>query len=100
MDYKIILSEVFLKDLKEIVDYLTQEAGEETAAHVANSIVNCAYQTAPNPFIGKPVNHPQKVRKVSCRPYLIYYKINQEERAVEIIRAWHGARNPRSLKLG
>ncbi len=41
----------------------------------------------------------QQVRKVPFPPYIIFYKIHDKEGVVEILRFWHGARDPRRLRL-
>jgi plasmid stabilization system protein ParE len=41
----------------------------------------------------------QQIRKVPFPPYVIFYKIYDEERVVEILRFWHGARNQNRLRL-
>jgi plasmid stabilization system protein ParE len=38
-------------------------------------------------------------RKVAVKPYLIFYKIDEENRTVEILRFWHAARDQRRLRL-
>jgi len=45
-------------------------------------------------FIGQ-----RNIRKVPFRSYIIYYKIYEEERVVEILRFWHAARDQRRLRL-
>ncbi|MFM8716022.1 MAG: type II toxin-antitoxin system RelE/ParE family toxin [Spartobacteria bacterium] len=32
--------------------------------------------------------------------YLIYYDVNKSRKIVEVLRVWHGARDPRTLRLG
>jgi plasmid stabilization system protein ParE len=32
--------------------------------------------------------------------YLIYYDVDEDRKTVEVLRAWHGARNPQTLRLG
>jgi plasmid stabilization system protein ParE len=41
----------------------------------------------------------QNIRKVTFDPYVIYYKIYDDEQVVEILRFWHGARDQRRLRL-
>jgi large subunit ribosomal protein L33 len=39
------------------------------------------------------------IRKVTFKPYVIFYKIHDDEKIVEILRFWHGARDQRRLRL-
>lgn len=39
------------------------------------------------------------IRKVSFEAYIIFYKINEETRTVEILRFWHSAQNQNRLRL-
>ncbi len=99
MDYKVILSDLFISDLKEIVDYLTSRAGMEVAFRVGNELLDCALETGRNPLIGQPVRQRPGARKVLRYSFLIYYDVDEARRTVEILRAWHGARDPKTLRL-
>ena len=37
------------------------------------------------------------VRKLLLWPYLIFYRVNEQSRSVEILRFWHGARDTGEL---
>jgi plasmid stabilization system protein ParE len=39
------------------------------------------------------------IRKLPYQHYLIFYKIDEANHTVEILRFWHAARNPRRLRL-
>jgi ParE toxin of type II toxin-antitoxin system, parDE len=39
------------------------------------------------------------VRVIVLSPYLIFYRFEKAENKVEILRFWHGARDPLSLEL-
>ena len=51
------------------------------------------------PLRGAPVKARPGLRKLSHRYYLIYYRINEPMRLVEIVRIWDGRKNPASLAL-
>ncbi len=99
MDYKVILSDLFISDLKEIVDSLTSWAGEEIAFRIGNELVDRALDAGRNPHIGQPVRQRPGTRKVLRYPYLIYYDLDESRQAVEVLRVWHGARDPKTLRL-
>ena len=99
MDYQVILSDFFTSDLKEIVDYLTDRAGPEIASRIGNELLDRALEVERNPFIGQMVLQRQGVRKVLRHSYLIYYDVNETRQIVEVLRIWHGARDPKTLRL-
>ena len=39
------------------------------------------------------------VRKLVLRFYLIFYRVDDAARRVDVLRFWHGALDPRSLRL-
>ena len=99
MDYKVILSDRFLSDLREIVDYLNEHADADTAYRIGNELLDRALDVGQQPFQGKPVKQRPGARKVLRYPYLIYYDVNETRGTVEVLRVWHGARDPRTLRL-
>ncbi len=99
MDYTVVLSDLFVSDLKEIADYLTVHADLDTAARVGHRLLDGALDTGKNPFIGTPVRQRPGLRKMLRYPYLIYYEVDEARRSIEVLRAWHGARDPKTLRL-
>ena len=53
MDYQVILSDLFIADLKEIVDYLARRASPEAASRIGNELINRALEIGRNPFVGQ-----------------------------------------------
>jgi plasmid stabilization system protein ParE len=51
------------------------------------------------PYRGANVRRRPGVRKVMLRPYLIFYRIDEVRQCVEVLRFWHGAQDPRGLRL-
>jgi plasmid stabilization system protein ParE len=100
MEYKVILSDLFLSDLQEIVEYLAEVSGSETSSRIGNELLDCALEAGKKPFVGQPVKQRPGVRKVLRYHYLIYYDVNEPHKTVEVLRAWHGARDPKTLRLG
>ncbi len=99
MDYRVVLSDFFISDLKEIVDYLTVRAGSELASRIGHELLNRAMETGHNPFIGQAVKDRPGVRKVLRYSYRIYYDVDESRQVIEVLRIWHGARDPRTLRL-
>ena len=99
MDYQVILSDFFIADLKEIVEYLKLRASEEVAFRIGNELINRALDIGHNPFIGQLVKERPGARKILRYSYRIYYDVNKHQRIVEVLRVWHGARDPKTLRL-
>jgi plasmid stabilization system protein ParE len=99
MDYQVILSDLFISDLEEIVFYLAKRANPEIAARIGNELLDRALEIGRNPFIGQIVKQRSGARKILRYSYRIYYDVNESEQKVEVLRVWHGARNPKSLRL-
>ncbi len=98
MDYQVVLSDFFISDLKEIVDYLAQRANPEIASRIGHELVSRALELGKNPFIGQIVKHRQGARKILRYSYRIYYDVNGKQRAVEVLRIWNGARAPKTWR--
>jgi plasmid stabilization system protein ParE len=99
MDHKVVLSDFFVPDLKEIVDYLVDQAGADTARRIGNELLDRALKIGRNPFMGHPVKQRPGIRKVLRYSYLIYYEVDETRRLVEVLRLWHGRRDPETLRL-
>lgn len=99
MGYKVVLSGLFLSDLREIVDYLNEHAGPTVAVRIGNALLDRALEIGHAPFVGQPVKLRPGVRKVMRYPYLIYYDVDDSLKIVEVLRVWHGARDPKTLRL-
>ena len=99
MDYQVILSDFFIADLKEIVGYLTIRASEKVASRIGNELIDRALEIGRNPFIGQIVKQRPGARKILRYSYRIYYDVNESQRIVEVLRVWHGARDPKTLRL-
>jgi len=99
MDYQVILSDLFISDLREIVDSLASRAGGEIAFRIGNELLDRALEAGRNPLIGHPVRQRPGTRKVLRHPYLIYYDVDEPRHAVEVLRVWHGARDPKTLRF-
>ncbi len=99
MDFQVVINDFFVRDLKEIVEYLAQQAGSDTASRIGQELVERAIEVGRAPVAGSPVQNQPGTRKVFLYSYVIYYEVNKPAAAVEILRIRHGSRNPRSLRL-
>ncbi len=91
MAYKIIITQEALADLDGILDYIGAD-NPEAAGRFGNALLNHAEILATFPHIGAPVNKRKGIRSMLHTPIRIYYRLNQEREAVEILHFWHGSR--------
>jgi len=95
MGFKIIFSPQALWRLEEIVKYISTD-NPEAAERFGLYLVNRTTILEKFPELGLPYQKRRHVRRLSAKPYLIYYQVNFEGQTVEIIDYWHSAqRNPK-----
>jgi plasmid stabilization system protein ParE len=99
MDYKVILGPLALADLEQIVRYIA--ANDPAAAErLSTRLLDQAETLCRLPHRGGPVRRRPGVLKLVLRPYLIFYRVDDAAHRRDALRFWHGARDPRSLRLG
>jgi len=98
MDCAVIYSEAALADLEQITAFIAAD-NAEVAERFANRLVDLAESLRSLPERGRPVKKWPGVRVLVLAPYLIFYHFEQAANKVEILRFWHGARDPLSLEL-
>ena len=98
MDCAVIYSEAALADLQQITGFIAAD-NFEVAERFANRLVDLAESLRSIPERGRPVKKFLGVRVLVLSPYLIFYHFEKRANRVEILRFWHGARDPESLKL-
>jgi plasmid stabilization system protein ParE len=98
MDCAVIYSEAALADLQQITAFIAVD-NAEVAQRFANRLVDLAESLRLLPERGRTVKKWPGVRVIVLAPYLIFYRFERAENRVEILRFWHGARDPLSLDL-
>lgn len=98
MDCAVIYSETALTDLQQITAFIATD-NAEAAERFANRLVDLTESLRSLPERGRPVKKWAGVRVLVLAPYLIFYRFERAANAVEILRFWHGARDPLSLEL-
>ena len=63
-----------------------------TAERFGSAILNHVELLGRFPYIGSPISGRPHVRQLVHTPILIYYRIDEEGRVVEILHFWHGQR--------
>ena len=98
MDRAVVYSSAALTDLREITIYIAAD-NVEAAKRFSNRLVDLAESLGRMPRKGRPVSGWPEVRVIVLSPYLIFYRFHERGDRVEVLRFWHGARDPDSLQL-
>lgn len=91
MGFKVVLSPQALERLEAIVRYIARE--DPLAAERAGTrLLDHAELLAQFPELGAPYPRRAGVRRLLCRPYFIYYRIDRDSRTIQVLELWHCAR--------
>ncbi len=93
MDFKVIISQPAIDDLRSIVTYIAQH-NQHAARRMGMELIRRTRVLARFPEIGRhaPDADRPEVREIIYRSYRIFYRVKARPRVVEVIRFWHGAR--------
>jgi toxin ParE1/3/4 len=94
--YKVIFAPQAIQRLQQIVSHIAQE-NPEAALRFGMRLVDHAELLGEFPQLGAPYRKRRGVRRLSCKPYVIYYRLQHERRIVEIMDYWHTARREPEL---
>jgi toxin ParE1/3/4 len=91
MGFKIIFSPESLEHLGEIVQYIAND-NPDAALRFGMKMLDRAALLADFPELGQAYSKRPGIRRLSVRPYAIYYRVRYEMRTIEVLRFWHSAR--------
>ena len=91
MDFQVRITDPALVDFEDILEYSWTHF-PATADRFGNALLNHADLLKKFPYIGSPVDRRPGVRQLVHTPILIYYRVQDRIRAVEILHFWHGSR--------
>ena len=91
MGWRIVFAPQAHARLEEVVRFIAQN-DPPAAIRLGDYLVDRAESLAQFPELGTPYGRRQNVRRLLCKPYLIYYRLIPEERVIEIMDFWHSAR--------
>ena len=98
MAYQIIITARAERDLENIRNFIARD-NPEAADDFCAKLVREAKSLRTFPHrIGTFAKRPN-IRKMPYQAYLIFYKLGDEARTVEILRFWHSALDQRRLRL-
>ena len=98
MDCEVIYSKKALDDLHEITAFIAAD-DVLVATSFANRLVDLAESLRRLPERGRPVKRWRNVRIIVLAPYSIFYHFDTVTGRVEVLRFWHGARDPGTLEI-
>ena len=91
MDFKILYHEDALADLEEIFDW-SREKHPRTTERFANELFDHIELLHALPYMGTPViGHPH-VSRLLHSPLYVYYHLDENRSAIEILHFWHSSR--------
>ncbi len=96
MDYKVIFAPQAISRLEQIVSVIAAD-NPDTARRYGTRLIDLAELLAHFPELGQPYRKRADVRRLACKPYFIYYRVNHEKRIVEIMDYWHLAQREPSF---
>ena len=91
MDFQVRISEPALADFQDIL-YYSWANFPATAERFGNALLDHIEILKRFPYIGSPIAGRPGVRQLVHTPILIYYRILEERKLVEVLHFWHAAR--------
>ena len=91
MDFKVLIADSAIADLKEIVEFVAED-NPEAATRLGEKLLARALTLATLPERFPFHDRRRGIRKMPVSPFLIYYKSDKETSVVNILHFWHGAR--------
>ena len=89
--YTVIFSKSADKDIINIVKHVAAE-NPQVAKTLGSNLLDLALSLDSMPYCGSKVKKRRGVLKLILGNYLIYYRVNENKRTVEILSFKHGAR--------
>ena len=98
MDLEIIWTEPALEAFESAVRYIA-ERNPTAAEKVRQSILDHVETLSRFPYIGPRYEHDPngRTREIVCRPYRIFYRVEESVGRVEILTVWHSSRQEPTL---
>ena len=93
MDFRLLFTQKALKDLAEIIGYIAED-DPQAAERFGNSLLDHVQLLTRFPRMGAAIRKRARVRKLSHSPILVYYRIRDDKRLIEILHLRHASRKP------
>jgi plasmid stabilization system protein ParE len=99
MDYRVTLAAQADRDLEEIVRFLAQK-NPIAAERLGYALLDDALTLANMPRRGLAVQERPEYHRILHRPwFLIFYRIDEARRLVEVARIWDARQDPDTFSL-
>jgi plasmid stabilization system protein ParE len=100
VDYRLLYSQRSLNDLSEILGHIAEEDAK-AASRFGASLLDHVDLLSRFPRLGGVIRKRSRVRKLLHSPLLVYYRLDEDKRLIEIVHVRHGARKqPSNAELG
>lgn len=98
MDYQVKLSRSARSDIQDIVRYISID-GPDKALRFGRFLIQHTKSLGQFPARGRivPEFEDETIREIIVRAYRVVYRVNHDQRSVEIIRFWHAHRGSPKL---
>jgi plasmid stabilization system protein ParE len=93
VDYRILFTQKALNDLAGLVSHIAEDDAD-AASRFGNALLNHVDLLNRFPRMGTAIRARSRVRKLVHGPVVVYYRIRDEQHAVEILQFRHGSRQP------
>ena len=93
MDYKVVWTKSAKEDLKQLVEYISED-NPAAAEHFGLAIIEKIETAGKFPRIGRvvPEEDQEFLRELPYSPYRLIYEIHDDTRIVYVVRIWHSYR--------
>jgi toxin ParE1/3/4 len=99
MVWGVALTEQAERDLEQAVEFLAAQ-NPAAAERLGLGLVDTIFSLDHLPYRGPAVLARPGYRRILHRPWhLIFYRVNETEHRIEIVRIWDGRQNPNRLTL-
>jgi plasmid stabilization system protein ParE len=89
--FKVILTQAALADFESLMNWSGSHYPADSGKF-GTALLNHVDLLSAFPLIGSPVRGFPAVRRLIHSPVFIYYRVNEQKEAVEILHFWHTAR--------
>jgi toxin ParE1/3/4 len=96
MGWKVIFAPQAFEELEQIVRFIARD-DPNAAIRFGDYLVDRAESLANFPEMGTPYRKRRNVRRLSCKSYYIYYRLDRKQQMIEIMDYWHSARRDPAL---
>ena len=93
MDYHLLYTQRALDDLAEIIRYIAED-NPDAASRFGHSLLDYLDLLRSYPQMGATIRQRSQVRRLVHSPIVVYYQVQERDRAVEILHFRHGSRRP------